>query len=397
LIVRGKRRAQAQRGKWIVRVAGVLALIAISTTTIAQQDALARFKNYAATSDRWQLRLIMDNGKRYAAKLIPAVRVQTASAVDATTTASIAAAAPRPATSTINRVAKTDMLVPPPGMISGGLIGAASFFAPANAGAGMAVATFVAPEAPRVAVAVAIQTPASVTPVAPLKMIAASLVSIPTPKAAAPLVASVAAAIPHPANDKAMKPQTRGLLAYAPPDDPAVATEKPFDAVMGKNSPILDPNIDEAHAWLNTPIPVSARSATEVKCLATAIYFEARGEAEKGQIAVAQVVLNRLKNPAYPKTVCGVVYQNKDKRNQCQFSFACDGIPDRINDPDAWATAQALARREINDEQAMYMPDIGASTHYHATYVRPRWAHTMTKMEKIGRHIFYKTVNGGWT
>src|SRR5262249_37936958 len=162
-----------------------------------------------------------------------------------------------------------------------------------------------------------------------------------------------------------------GLLAYASPDGQASAEEKPFDAVLGKNSPILDASIDAAHAWLNDPLPDSVRSATEVKCLATAIYFEARGEPEKGQISVAQVVLKRLKNPAYPKTVCGVVYQNKDKRNQCQFSFACDGIPGRITEPDVWQASLALARRVLNDEQAMYLPDVGASTHYHAVYVRP--------------------------
>ena len=90
-----------------------------------------------------------------------------------------------------------------------------------------------------------------------------------------------------------------------------------------------------------------------MKCLATAIYFEARSEPESGQIAVAQVVLNRVKNPAYPNTVCGVVYQNKDKRNRCQFSFACDGIRDRISEQRAWSSAQALARRILNDDRTL--------------------------------------------
>jgi spore germination cell wall hydrolase CwlJ-like protein len=215
-----------------------------------------------------------------------------------------------------------------------------------------------------------------------------------------PAIAPTAVALASSATPKSdtIKPGPNGLLAYASPDDAAAAAEeKPFDAVLGKNSPILDPKIDAAHAWLNDPLPASARSATEVKCLATAVYFEARGEPEKGQIAVAQVVLNRLKNPAYPKTICGVVYQNKDKRNQCQFSFACDGIPDRITEEDAWNQSLALARRVLNDEQASYLPDIGASTHYHALYVRPDWARSMHKMERIGGHVFYKTINGGWS
>ena len=352
-------------------------LLAVSTTTIAQQDALSRFKDYAAGSQRWQLRLVIENGKRYAAKVAPDVGRQMASGLDATTTGSIGPATTRPALDAVNRAAKADMLVAPPRMISAGVLGTPAFFAPADPAPDTIRTAFVVPEAASVTLA-AILPPAA-----------------PVVKAA--VAAAVVASASRPTKDDTVKPVPTALLAYAPPDDPAAAAKKPFDAVMGKNSPILDPNIDVQHAWLNTPIPAEARSATEVKCLATAIYFEARGEEEKGQTAVAQVVLNRLKNPAYPKTVCGVVYQNKDRRNQCQFSFACDGIPDRIDDPASWATSQALARRVLNDEQAMYLPDIGASTHYHATYVRPNWAHTMTKMKKIGRHIFYKTINGGWS
>jgi len=207
----------------------------------------------------------------------------------------------------------------------------------------------------------------------------------PHPLVAAGLAAAATACAPVP---WWQAPRAPGLLASAPPDDPAVAAEKPFDAVMGKNSPILDPKIDDAHAWLNTPIPVSARSATEVKCLATAIYFEARGEAEKGQIAVAQVVLNRLKNPAYPKTVCGVVYQNKDKRNQCQFSFACDGIPDIITEPEAWARAKHIARDMLDGK--LWMPEVAKSTHYHAYWVHPDWVAEMKKIYKLGVHTFYR-------
>jgi spore germination cell wall hydrolase CwlJ-like protein len=229
---------------------------------------------------------------------------------------------------------------------------------------------------------------------------------MPTP-AAQPAKAVVATAAPRPAPAKQAKAKaaaerpasTTGLLAYAPSDD-ADGAEKPFEAVMGKSvqgAIKLDPNIDASHAWLNAALPASARSAPEVKCLATAIYFEARGESEKGQIAVAQVVLNRLKNPAYPSTICGVVYQNKHKRNRCQFSFACDGIPDRINDKASWTKSEVLARRVLNDDRTLYMSSIGAATHYHATYVRPRWARTMKKMDKIGRHVFYKTKNGGWS
>jgi spore germination cell wall hydrolase CwlJ-like protein len=84
-------------------------------------------------------------------------------------------------------------------------------------------------------------------------------------------------------------------------------------------------------------------------------------------------------------------------RNRCQFSFACDGIRDVITDKRAWAQSQALARKVLNDDKNLYMSDVGAATHYHATYVRPRWARTLEKMKKIGRHIFYKTYGGGWS
>ena len=141
------------------------------------------------------------------------------------------------------------------------------------------------------------------------------------------------------------------LAAYASTDD-TPAAKAPFDAVMGaaKIDPnVVMPKVDANHAWVNNPLPASIRSASEQKCLATAIYFEARGEPEKGQLAVAQVVLNRVKNPAYPNTICGVVYQNKDRRFSCQFSFACDGIRDRITDQGAWTLAQALAKKVVTD------------------------------------------------
>ncbi|MCB1476445.1 MAG: cell wall hydrolase [Rhodobiaceae bacterium] len=123
------------------------------------------------------------------------------------------------------------------------------------------------------------------------------------------------------------------------------------------------------------------------KCLATAIYFEARGEPELGQRAVAQVVMNRVSNPTYPNSVCGVVYQNVRWRNRCQFSFACDGIPERINDGKHWELANRIAEQTLIGDS--YLTAIGHATHYHATYVHPRWARGMDRVDKIGRHIFY--------
>lgn len=186
------------------------------------------------------------------------------------------------------------------------------------------------------------------------------------------------------------------VSAYAP--DTVKETKEPFDALFGAAKyeqelpPPEDP--DNPHWWAQKPLPLSVGTKKEQRCLAEAIYFEARGETEEGQIAVAQVVLNRVKNPSYPNSICGVVYQNKHKRNRCQFSFACDGIKDRISSKGAWKTAQKLAR-EVSDGK-QYLKMVDASTHYHATYVNPRWAKSMAKRGQVGLHIFYKTYAGGW-
>ncbi len=130
----------------------------------------------------------------------------------------------------------------------------------------------------------------------------------------------------------------------------------------------------------------------EQRCLAEAIYFEARGEPEEGQAAVAQVVLNRASSGLYPTTICGVVYQNRHHHNACQFSFACDGHALRINEPDAWRDATRIARSVLQGKT--YVSDVGGSTHYHANYVKPHWARALKRMDKIGSHIFYKLRPG---
>lgn len=149
------------------------------------------------------------------------------------------------------------------------------------------------------------------------------------------------------------------------------------------------------HWWSKNKVPRAAFSRREQRCLAAAVYFEARGEPVPGQQAVAQVVLNRVKAPAYPSTICGVVYQNKKWRNRCQFSFACDGIRDKVTDKKSYAQAQKVAKSVTSGKA--WSRKIGSSTHYHATYVSPKWAKKMKRMTKIGRHIFYKTHKGGWS
>lgn len=133
-------------------------------------------------------------------------------------------------------------------------------------------------------------------------------------------------------------------------------------------------------------------SQKEMWCLATAIYFESRGEKYRGQVAVGQVVMNRVKHRLYPDTICGVVFQNQQRRNACQFSFACDGIPERVTEQKSWKQAQEIAKGIVDG--SLYLSEVGYATHYHATYVYPHWAPRMKKVTKIGLHVFYQFKRG---
>jgi Cell Wall Hydrolase len=131
-----------------------------------------------------------------------------------------------------------------------------------------------------------------------------------------------------------------------------------------------------------------ARAKAE-KCLADAVYFEARGEPLKGQEAVAQVVMNRVFSGYYPSNVCGVVYQNASHYLACQFTFACEGKDlSRIDEPDMWAQAKRIARDTLDGK--IWLADIGHATHYHAYWVHPSWVHEMTRLHKLGVHTFYR-------
>ncbi len=149
------------------------------------------------------------------------------------------------------------------------------------------------------------------------------------------------------------------------------------------------------------PVPQSRSEAAprylsynkEIECLSNAIYFEARGESEAGQRAVARVVLNRVKSKFYPDSICGVVYQNDHMKNACQFSFACDGKPDRIKNLKAFEIAEAIAKQVFRCEDTRCgKGPLGRSTHYHADYVSPGWARKLERTGQVGRHIFYYTA-----
>jgi len=129
------------------------------------------------------------------------------------------------------------------------------------------------------------------------------------------------------------------------------------------------------------------------RCLANAIYFEARSEPIRGQMAVAQVVINRAFSGFYPNDICGVVYQNANRRLACQFTFACDGKSKLINERGAWARANRIAKQTLDGQ--IYVPEVAKSTHYHAVYVHPNWVGEMKKMVRYGIHNFYRPYAWG--
>jgi hypothetical protein len=122
------------------------------------------------------------------------------------------------------------------------------------------------------------------------------------------------------------------------------------------------------------------------KCLTSAVYFESRGEAVRGQIAVAQVIMNRVFSPFYPDNVCGVVHQRN--RRGCQFSYNCDGIPNAVTEPSAWERAKHIAHDMLVGK--LWMPEVAKATHYHAYWVHPGWVNEMKKISTLGVHAFYR-------
>lgn len=134
-------------------------------------------------------------------------------------------------------------------------------------------------------------------------------------------------------------------------------------------------------------------SVSALDCLAAAIYYEAGNEAVVGQRAVAQIVLNRVRHPAYPKTVCGVVFQGSERTTGCQFTFTCDGSLSRRPSTAKWLRARSVAASALSGSVE---PSVGHATHYHASYVYPYWAPSLTKVATIGSHIFYQW-QGPWS
>jgi len=136
----------------------------------------------------------------------------------------------------------------------------------------------------------------------------------------------------------------------------------------------------------------SAAQARALECLTSAIYYEAGQEPTDGQRAVAQVILNRARHPAFPSSVCGVVYQGSTRQTGCQFTFTCDGSMTRAPMSASWDRAHTVAAAAL---AGSVYPNVGNATHYHADYVVPYWASSLAKTAVVGAHLFYRW-SGGW-
>jgi len=180
--------------------------------------------------------------------------------------------------------------------------------------------------------------------------------------------ALVAATSASPAEIRAVGEQAKLINAALPFSTSPVQSAQPF-AIRGDD-------LDHRRALL---------------CLTQAVYYEAGFEPLEGRRAVAQVVLNRMRHPAFPKSVCGVVYQGA-RSPVCQFSFVCDGSLYRAPAADAWRDARAVAAAAL---LGYVETEVGSATHYHADYVAPRWAPMLTKITQLGAHIFYRWP-GAW-
>src|SRR5262245_9679652 len=169
--------------------------------------------------------------------------------------------------------------------------------------------------------------------------------------------------------------------ALAALSDPTATGPDAGESVSSKGEFNIPPPANSPAARLS--LIGTTREKAE-SCLTKAVYFESRGESLRGQIAVAQVVLNRTFSGYYPSDVCDVVYQNAHRHNSCQFSFACDRLADTVTEPEAWDRATRVAKATLDGK--VWLPEIGKATHYHAYWVKPWWVRTMRKFTRIGVH-----------
>lgn len=188
-------------------------------------------------------------------------------------------------------------------------------------------------------------------------------------------------------------PATNPAAHAAPPAPPPMTYQQvaPDQAVKVNAAIPLAGGPNPAAA----PFVFKGNSSTRtqaLECLASAVYYEAGNQDSDGERAVAQVVLNRVRHPAFPNSVCGVVYEGSTRATGCQFTFTCDGSLSREPDAEGWRRAYKVAEDALSG--SVYAP-VGWATHYHADYVVPTWASSMAKNAIVGAHIFYRWA-GAW-
>lgn len=152
-------------------------------------------------------------------------------------------------------------------------------------------------------------------------------------------------------------------------------------------SPVNAPAVAAPSVRAAAAMKFKSANRSDSDCLTQAVYYEARGEGVEGMRAVAQVILNRVRHPAYPKSICGVVYQGAYQRTSCQFSFVCNGAMGAPVESWAWRRAKSVADAALG---GYVMAAVGTSTSFHTTGVKPGWGGTMDKVAQIGSHIFYQ-------
>lgn len=199
---------------------------------------------------------------------------------------------------------------------------------------------------------------------------------------AGPALAAPALSGQGTAGDRLASLLGEGRYAAAVAGDAALL-EPPAPGARGLETRRAGP-ASEAEAMVRAAAP---EGGPEWRCLAEALYFEARGEPLRGQIAVAEVILNRTDSGRYPRTVCGVIAQGEGRRDACQFSYRCDGRSDAIRDRRAWADVGRVARAMIDGGPRALT---GGAMFYHARHVEPRWARAFTRTAAIGAHLFYR-------
>lgn len=162
-------------------------------------------------------------------------------------------------------------------------------------------------------------------------------------------------------------------------------------ATLNAQMPVSSLPVVAARPFRLGDAPAGTRAAA-TDCMTAALFYEAASEGDAGQRAVAQVVLNRLRHPAFPKSVCGVVFQGADRATGCQFTFTCDGSLARRPSEGGWNRARRIAEQALSGKVDR---DVGLATHYHTQWVVPYWRTDLTKLALVGAHIFYRW-QGGW-